>query len=205
MSTGCKKGCNTNLFKNQSSPQEMTYLSNLLQCSIPLWKSREFTRLDWNHCHWGNRGQLLGGPAILKVRESLIFSRKSSRRIHGKWQRGDGKWSISAGYSVSTLFFYEQDQWCLFLSTGPARPRGVELAPVICRSAGVKGAPPVAGKRGYSFFFGGENWNRPKKKKGIKISSCTKAITSRTNVAILQWVPSPKGLPYKKWAALMFD
>lgn len=69
---------------------------------------RIHTPLDWNHCHRENLANTLRGAAILKVSESLIFSRKSSRRIYGKWESGDGKWSSSAGYSVITVFFYRQ-------------------------------------------------------------------------------------------------
>lgn len=52
---------------------------------------RIHTPLDWNHCHWENLANTLRGAAILKVSESLIYSRKSSRRIYGKWESGDGK------------------------------------------------------------------------------------------------------------------
>lgn len=64
--------------------------------------------LDWNNCQWEKLANTLRGAAILKVSESLIFSRKSSGRIYGKWESGDGKWSGSAGYSVITAFFYRQ-------------------------------------------------------------------------------------------------
>lgn len=64
--------------------------------------------LDWNHCQWDNLANTLRGVPILKVSESLIFSRKSSGWIYGKWESGDGKWCGSAGYSVITAFFYRQ-------------------------------------------------------------------------------------------------
>ena len=103
------RGRNMNQFKSIFYT-EMTYLSNLLQ-SVPFYcvkGLRIHTPLDWNHCHWENLANTLRGAAILKVSESLIFSRKSSRRIYGKWESGDGKWSSSAGYSVITAFFYRQ-------------------------------------------------------------------------------------------------
>lgn len=90
--------------------REITYLSNLLErlfCSIV--KGRRIRMpLDWNHCHWENLANTLRGAAILKVSESLIFSRKSSRRIYGKWESWDGKRSSSAGYSVITVFCHRQ-------------------------------------------------------------------------------------------------
>lgn len=102
------RGHNMNQFKFIHYT-EMTYLSNLLQ-SVPWYcgKPRIHTPLDWNHCHWENLANILRGAAIRNVSESLIFGRKSSNRIYGKWRSGDGKWSSSAGYSVITVFCYRQ-------------------------------------------------------------------------------------------------
>lgn len=66
--------------------------------------SRIHMPLDWNHCRWENGANTLRGAAILKVSESLISSRKSSRQIYGKWESRDSKWLSSAGYSVITVF-----------------------------------------------------------------------------------------------------
>lgn len=63
---------------------------------------------DWNHCRRENVANTLRGAAILKVSESLISSWKSSRRIYGKWESWDGKWSSSAGYTVITVFCIRQ-------------------------------------------------------------------------------------------------
>lgn len=121
------RGHNVNQFKSILYT-EMTYLSNLLP-SVPRYcgRPRIHTPLDWNHCHWENLANTLRGAAILKVSESLIFSRKSSRRIYGKWKSGDGKWSSSAGYSVITVFFYRQatvSSYFHVVKWGPVTLRG---------------------------------------------------------------------------------
>lgn len=80
-----------------------SFVQFITVCHSIVRAPRNHTPLDWNHCQWEKRADTLRGAAILKVSESLIFSRKSSRRIYSKWENGDGKWFASAGYSVITF------------------------------------------------------------------------------------------------------
>lgn len=74
--------------------------------------SRIHMPLDWNHCRRENGANTLRGTATLKVSESLISSRKSSRQIYGKWGSRDGKRLSSAGYSVITAFSLRRGHRC---------------------------------------------------------------------------------------------
>lgn len=89
--------------------REITYLSNLLETVLFYCERQENSHASWlKSLPLGDLANTLRGAAILKVSESLIFSRKSSRRIYGKWESWDGKRSSSAGYSVITVFCHRQ-------------------------------------------------------------------------------------------------
>lgn len=88
------------------------FVQFITESPILLW--RQFPRLLIEIIATGRTSPAPSEEEPLLQSKSLIFCRKSSRRIFGKWESGYGKWSSSVGYSVITVFFCRPCRQAIF-------------------------------------------------------------------------------------------